>query len=317
MASEPQIVPGTPTINQGANVSELNTDTPAERAATEKNVLDIFDRVLPAKGPKAVAPTPTPPTPTPAPTPAPVPTPTPPTPEPVPTPTEIPARGEPLKTPSFIEAQLRGTEAPPAPVSEDDIPENPPEFKTPEERTSFYRNWRERYNKQKSELKTLRERPTADPERLKYLEGENKTLNERLSQLGVEQNAEFQRTILQPMHNAWNAAARIVKDAGGNPQELAKAMNLTGQAHYEAMDEIYSGMPESAKMEAQQAVQAYRHFAQQRALALKDAPKTQAELRKRELERNYAFIQNQKKEMGVLFDNAVATLRDEAKLEVL
>jgi len=319
--SEPQIVPPTPAIRQGEDPANIQTGPEgASDAQTTKNVLDIFDKVMPAMGaekPKPPLPTP------PQPEPAPVADPTHPAP-PEPAPTPVPEPAPASKVPSFIEEQLRGTTAPPpempqAPL-EEVFPEQLPEFKTPEERTSAYKKWRGEYNRLKEENKKLGERPAQDPaqvDRLKYLETENKGLTERLSQLGVEQNSEFQRSVLQPMHNAWQAAARIVKEAGGDPQDLAKALNLQGNDQYEALDEIYSGMPESAKLDIQQHVNAYRHFAQQRAFALKDAPKTQAELKKRELERNYAFIENQKKEMGVLFDTAVSKLRDEAKLEVL
>jgi hypothetical protein len=131
----------------------------------------------------------------------------------------------------------------------------------------------------------------------------------------VEQSAEFQNNVIRPMHQAWNEAARTVQAAGGDPNELAKAMALNGKAQFEALDSILSEMPESAKSEVNDALRAYRRYDDVRKATLANAPMAMEGIRRRETERQYAEINRQKEEMRNIFENALGRLKED-KLEV-
>lgn len=227
--------------------------------------------------------------------------------------------------PSFLEQALRGEEpvpsSPPAAPPEEEWPEELPTFKNSEEAKGRYKKWREAHKNLREELKTLRERPAeVDPQsrqRMEYLESQNKQMSEVLTRLGVEQSAEFQQNILAPLHASWNEAARIVKDSGGDPHALARAMSLNGRAQFEALDEIFEAIPESAAAEANEALRTYRRYEDARRQYVANAPQTLEGIRKRETEREMQSIQKQREDMKGIFENAVKRLREDAKLEVL
>lgn len=315
--ANPQIIPPPPTITQPSTPG--SDDSPGMEA-----VQAAFDKVLPAiKSRPSTAKAAEPPkepvappqkTETPPPEVAP-----PDTQQPPPDTSKEPSK-ESHEIPSFLEEALRGEPSQAQPSTEDEWPEELPAFKTPEESKARYKKWRESYSRVKSELQTLREKPTLNAEqmgRLEYLEGQNKQMTEILSRVGVEHSVEFQNNILRPLHTAWNDAVRIVRDAGGDPQALAKAMTLNGKAQFEALDNLFEEMPESAKLEAHDALRTYRRFEDARKAAIANAPAALEGIRKRETERQYQVLQQQREEMKNLFDSALTKLRDEAKLEVL
>jgi hypothetical protein len=225
--------------------------------------------------------------------------------------------------PSFLEQALRGTEIPHpetrTPHPDEEWPEELPEFKTPEEKTARYRKWRETYKNLKSELEEARRQPQPDPQqmaRLQMLEMQNRQYQDVMSRLGVEHSAEFQQQIMRPLYASWNEAARIVQDSGGDPQELAKAMALNGKAQFEALDNLFVQMPESAKAEAHDALRVYRRYEDARRAAISNAPQALDGIRRRETERQLGEINRQREDMKGIFENAIKTLR-EGKLEVL
>ena len=188
-----------------------------------------------------------------------------------------------------------------------------PEELPPEERKSRIKGLRDAYKSLKEEVKQLKAMPHRDPaeqQRLAWLENQNKQMAEVLTRFGVEQSAEFQQNIMGPLHASWNEAARIVRDAGGDPQALAKAMSLTGKTQLEALDEIFAEMPESAKTEAHDALRMYRRYEDARRNAIANAPKTMETLRARETERQYAEVNKQRENMKCMFDRALHKLRD-------
>jgi len=296
--AEPQIVPPPPTVNQGdAQIAE--------------SVRKAFDRVLPPT--KTTASTEAPPEPEPLKPQAP------PEPEPPPPPQPEPKPAE-ADVPSFLEQALRGTASPEAVKSEEEWPEELPQFKTPEESKARYKKWRETYGSLKQELEGLKSRPAQDPQvqqRMQLLEGQNKQMAEMLSRFGVEQSAEFQQNIIRPLYAAWNEASRIVKDAGGDPQDLAKAMALSGKSQFEALDELFMGMPESARSEAHDALRTYRRFEDARRSTMQNAPQALEGIRKREMERQMGDLNRQRADMKNIFERTVKNLRENAKLEVL
>jgi hypothetical protein len=270
----------------------------------------IFDQVLPAKGDaKSTTPPPAAAEPVVAPT-----TPAAAAPETV----SPPAAAEEPRLPSFLEEALKPEVAvkPPAPQEpevewSDELPQ--------EERRSRIKGLRDAYKKVKGDLEDLRKRPASDPQqtqRLAYLEEQNRNMSGMLTRLGVEHSAEFQQGIIAPLTAHWNEAAKIVRDAGGDPQELAKAMSLQGRSQFEALDTLFSELPESAKAEAHDALRNYRRYEEARKVALQNAPRTLEQIRRSETERQYQEVNKQRGEMQTMFDNALAALRDQAKVEI-
>ena len=325
---DPVIVPPVPTVLQGEKI--VPTDSPENRAATE-NILGIFDRVTPEKfkSPKQ-------------------------TPDPAakvvsqPDQRTLAEQVQPAQSvtaqepqqkpsehllPSFLEQAL-GTEPvkPALPAEAPSVapaalpgewPEEMPAVATGEEQKANYRKWRTEYNQLKTELAAARAQPgqpdEATTRKVTFLEGENRSMREQLSRMGVEQHRDFQAQIINPMKAAWGEASRILSSVGGKPEELAKALNLSGKAQFEAIDEILEDVPQSARMEITGAVGAYRRLDQRRRAALdqRNLPQTVEALRKKDMEVQLNFLARQKEQMGSMYDQAVARLRDEAKVEVL
>jgi hypothetical protein len=302
---DPVIVPPAPTITQPS--------APVDTSPGMEQVQRAFDRAYPMKGS-------TPPVTTEAPPQAPTEPVKPPDAAKEPAPEVKPPDTTEHKIPSFLEEALKLTpeDSKPKPAA----PEPEVEWSediAPEEKKSRIKGLRDAYKALKQEVAQLRERPSRDPaeqQRLAQLVQQNRQMSEVLSRVGVEHSAEFNASVIQPLHASWNEAARIVKDAGGDPQELAKAMSLNGRAQFEALDSLFADMPESAKMEAHDALRNYRRFEDVRRNAIANAPKTLEALRARETERQYAQVNKQREDMKGMFDRALARLSDEAKVEV-
>src|SRR4249919_1877374 len=250
--AEPQIVPPTPTVTQP---SHPPPPAPPDTSPGLDQMQAIFDRVLPdTRKPTPSATAPTAPDAPPAAPAQPAPGEQPPA-----APTEQPP-GE-LKIPSFLDEALKPDPAaaqPPIDPEADFLDDLPPDQKQ-----SRITGLREAYKRVKGELETARQRTGSDPQeraRLQFLEGQNRQMQEVLSRVGVEHSPQFQQQIIAPLTASWHEVARIVRDAGGDPQELAKAMTLQGKAQFEALDMLFSEMPESAKTEAHDALRTYRRF---------------------------------------------------------
>lgn len=309
------IVPGTPVVNQGDQIVQHGEDTSAGLDTLQR----IFDQVAPE-----IKTEPTPKVSKPA---APEKPAAPP--EKEVTPPEKPTKKEPQKPaedshklPSFLEEAIKVEHPGQAdkPAVEDEWPEELPTFKSGDEARERYKRWRQAYNNIKEEARALKARPVQDEAtlaRLKTLESDNKQMGEVLSRMGVETHAEFQNNIIRPMAAAWQEAAQIVKDSGSDPNDLAKALALSGKAQFEALDTLMQEMPESAKAEVHDALRRYRHYAQVRNQALAEAPKTMQALQEKEMQHQYQLVNQQREEMKNLFEDAVKTLRDKAKVEVL
>lgn len=311
--ADPIIVPPVPTITQPHRGGEDNSPGMDQ-------LQKAFDQVLPAIKTEPSKKATIPPVATEPVKPTEVPS------EPV-KPAEEPKKEEPKKpaeeshdVPSFLEEALRGepSQAPKEPVTEE-WPEELPDFKNSEEAKGRYKKWRDAYSGLKKELLALQQKPspTADQiARMEVLETQNRQMQEVLTRLGVEQSAEFQNNIIRPLTQAWNEAARIVKDAGGDPHSLARAMSLSGKAQFEALDELFEHMPESAKIEAHDALRVYRRYEEARRVAVANAPEAMKGIQKRESERQVQELNKQREEMKGMFDRVVARMKDD-KLELL
>jgi hypothetical protein len=178
---------------------------------------------------------------------------------------------------------------------------------------------RDAYKKLKAETEALRAQPHRDPQeqqKMQWLETQNRQMAEVLSRVGVEHSADFQNQIIRPLTGAWNEAVKIVADAGGDPNQLAQVMSMQGKAQFEGLDELFAEMPESAKIEAHEALRTYRKYEEARQRAVANAPRTMEAIKERETRRQYADLQQQKGQMAQMFDRALSRLRDDAKVEV-
>lgn len=275
-----------------------------------ENVQKIFDRVLPEKGAKKTPPPPVEPEKAVRP---PVDRTPPPPPE--------PAKEEPSKMPAFVEDFLK-VDVPPRevkPPADADPSSEWAEDLPPVEKQSRIKGLRDAYRRVKTELDAIKSNPlpqTPDFERMAALEYQNRQMADMLSRVGVEHSEEFQNQIMRPLYASWNEAARIVHDAGGNPEDLRAAMSLSGRAQFEALDNLFAEFPDSAKSEAHDALRSYRRFESARAAAVANAPDTMKGIRQRESQRQYQELGRARNEMKAMFDNALSKLRDEAKVEV-
>jgi hypothetical protein len=310
------IVPPTPTVTQ-SHTGPVTPPAPPDTSPGIDQLQAAFDKVYPMKGdaPKSPPPATEQPPKTPA---APVSPPDAPK-EPAPDvkPPEVPEH----KFPSFLEDALKiePKSTPSAPVAEEDFPEELPVFKTPEESKQNWRRLREEYKAIKGQLKKAQETPRANQDQINraaYLESQNKEMATMLTRLGVEQSTEFQNNIIRPLYASWNEAAKIVQESGADPNELARAMTLSGKPQFEALDNLFSEMPESAKQEVHDALRTYRKFEDARRAALANAPQTFEGIRKREIQRQYQELDKQREEMKGTFDQALKKLRDEVKVEI-
>ena len=320
--AEQTIVPPTPEVTQGESVSDPGFSIQA-----------AFDRALPDKGTRKAAPTPPPAAAEPPKAPAPPPT------EEKKTTTEPAKSVEPAKPtpdaakiPSFIEDVLdpstqkpqRSTESTQAtaPTSDDgDWPEEMPTFKTSEEAKDRYKKWNSSYQKLKFERDQLKARPAGMDEvtaaRFTQLEKDNKEMSGVLARVSVEKHQDFQNNVLRPLQGAWNEATRIVKDSGGDPNDLSRVVTLRGKAQFEELDKLMTDWPESAKAELHESLRQYRRFDGARREAIANAPKTMEMLRQKDMAEQMKVLDGQRAEMSQTFSNAMKRLRDELKVEVL
>lgn len=314
---EPTLTPATPTIPQ---------PDPGDDSPGLEQVQAVFDRIYPDRNKAKTEPGNEPPARSESPQPIPDQKPEHKQEQPeVPLPPAAPPESETgTKLPNFLEQALKvetGEQKSGEPAAPETAPiEEWPEDLPVEQKQSRVKGLRDAYKKLKEEVKTLSTRPVQDEatlSRMRQLEAQNQEMNKALSRMGVEGHAEFQQQVIQPMTQAWQQAAQIIKDAGGNPQELARAVQLQGKAHFEALDEVFEGLPESAKLEAHQAIAAYKRLDKVRQQALQNAPKTYEALHKKDLERQYQSINEQRAEMKKLFQEAGRKLREVAKVELL
>lgn len=234
-----------------------------------------------------------------------------------------------FKVPSFITAEPEKTEEkPPEPeIKLEDLPEEAPEGS--DEKTKInWKNTRTLLKKQADELSELRQKQSqkqdagrelseADAARLKQLEDENTGMRQQLERVGLQNHPRFMQEIIVPMQQTYGEAKRIIKDAGGDPSALDRAVTLTGEAHYRAMDEILAELPESAKGEITTTMRDFRKLAQARSQAIANAPKALEELRRQDLIQQRDALDGMKHDMEKLFDERVSVFRDQLKFEPL
>ena len=294
---DPAIVPNTPTVNQG--------DPDAM-----KNIQDIFDRKLPE-----IKKSPTPPE------------------QPVKA-TEVPTQPvkEPAKEvkappqevpdqvhlPSIFEEALKGEPVKePKELQDQDWPEELPTQRARED----YKKWRESWFERGRQIKELKTQLEASgkfgPEaqaRMKQLEEHNAQMSQTLSRMGVEQNPRFQQEVLAPMQYHYQRAKQIVNEVGGDPGSLDRALSLQGRDHYNAMDELLSGIPESAKARINSELGEFQRLNEIRVTQLQRAPETLARYQKDQQAAQYQTLHNQKQQMTEMLDQMLGEMSERVEV---
>lgn len=117
------------------------------------------------------------------------------------------------------------------------------EAKTPKAKADM-RKFRESYERLEKEVAELRSRPAAPAEdtdtRALYesVKQERDALLERVERTNLYESPKFQKDHLIPRQKQFDRLSGMVKEAGGDPIALQRAMSLTGKGRIEALDEI-------------------------------------------------------------------------------
>ena len=181
-----------------------------------------------------------------------------------PVPTEKPnkAEPEPAKAPPVEEPKKNDLTSRLAPdfAALEQKPETPAEpplkitdemiaaAKTPKAQADM-RKFRESYEKLEKENAELKARPLVpeDTETKTLLEMTKKERDElltRLERYDLQATPAFQEKYIKPRQQKFDDAYSLVRDAGGNPEALARAMSLAGKPRIEALEEIAESIPQ-------------------------------------------------------------------------
>jgi Skp family chaperone for outer membrane proteins len=259
-----------------------------------------------------------------------------PSPQPVAEPTAPePAKTEPkvehpeFKLPSFVtgEEPPKPAEPPKEEISLEQLPAQPPATASEKEKINWSKA-RKLMERQETELKDLRLK-AADREakgkqpdetttkRIAELEIKNKQYEEFFQRQSIENHPAFVQQVIRPMQAAYSDAQRIISEAGGDTAALDRAIALGGKAHYDAMDEILSGLPESAKGELTATMRDYSRYAKQRQSALANAPQVAEDMRRQDEARQLQYLTQHKEQLSKKFDDVLKHTRDVVGFELL
>lgn len=161
--------------------------------------------------------------------------------------------------------------------------------KTPKAQADM-KQFRDRYNALKTEVETLRNKPAAAPEDTgiktlyEKVKQERDTLLERIERTNLYESPKFQQEHLIPRQKQFDRLSGIVKESGGNPEALQRAISLTGKGRIEALDEI-RGAIESDMLKGQfdRLVEDIDSRTSEINEKVRNAKQTSAELQKAEL----------------------------------
>lgn len=120
--------------------------------------------------------------------------------------------------------------------------------KTPKAQADM-RKFRASYEKLEKEVEELRKRPVVseDTETKTLLEittKERDNLLSRLERYDLQATPAFQEKYIKPRQQKFDDAYSLVKESGGNPEALARAMSLSGKPRIEALEEIAESIPQ-------------------------------------------------------------------------
>lgn len=236
-----------------------------------------------------------------------------------------PPRDEPTQLlPSFLE---KPAPVETQPVEEEPLPEELPGAKGEQAKA----NWKKFRSQHDARLTKIKEQENliselqaqigkpdpATSERLKRLEEENAQLLTVTERVSIHNHPRFQAEVLQPRNNALEYAKTIVRDAGGNPVDLEKAVSLSGQAHYAALEDLYSTLPEVAKGELSAVIKDIRLYDRRRDQILSDPKRSLDAIRKEDLVAQQRQLESQQREGDQMLERILTRMREHSKVEVL
>lgn len=147
-------------------------------------------------------------------------------------------------------------------------------------------------------------------ERIKALEQQNQDLLSKVERQSVQDHPKFQQEITLPIRRAFGEAHQLLKDSEVDPKLLDRAFSLQGPAHLEALDEIYSKLPESAKAELAASVRDIRSLYRKRGEILANAHGAAEELKKHDSISRHQQLEQHAQHMEKLSSVVVAKLQD-------
>lgn len=182
---------------------------------------------------------------------------------------------QPITEPVVTPAPAPGAAAaPPVATTDDGLPPDdvfgdkptpapapPKEYDAPEsikKDAKVYKNWNEvrhaeaeatakaaKLEVENAQLREKAEKPATDEglvARVAELEAVNRELSERSATIDLQSSLEFQRTFTLPRQKFINSALEVAKEAGVEPKDVERALDLNGRAKTEALDEIVRGI---------------------------------------------------------------------------
>lgn len=176
----------------------------------------------------------------------------------------------------------------------------------------------------KAENLTFKSRPTApieDAETRTLLETTKKERDEalsRLERLDLQAHPAFQEKYLKPRQQKFDDAYNLVKESGGNPELLRRAMLLVGEPRIEAIEEIAEAIPHKMlRGRFERLIEGIDADSKIINEKLENHQKTKQEEDKNETIRRHENNEKMAKEWKSLLGAARSDLLENIKLEVL
>lgn len=185
------------------------------------------------------------------------------------------------------------------------------------------RGFRETLTRYKTEVEELRKRPAAIEDTdikglLETVTKERDDLLARVERTDLFSSPKFQREHVQPRDKDYAAAQGVVKESGGDPTALNRAMGMTGKARIDLLDEIREAIPsDMMKGRFDRLIESVEARTIEINEKLKDSRKTAEEdARQSKLQDHERHVQT-RKQLNSLLDAAFLDLEENVGLEVL
>jgi hypothetical protein len=226
---------------------------------------------------------------------------------------------------SRLAPDLTKTEPEPAPTTvEIDWPEELPGNPTKKAQAD-YKKWRADHVALKREVQTLKSQkpePKADDSGSQSIIEQQKQqiadMSARLERQDVRSHPRFQQAFVIPRNQMMSQAQEIVKDMGGDPDALEKAMSLTGRNKVAALDEIVAGVDSTVQRDKLgRLLDAIESKDREMENVLKDSKGAAERLNQQEKIDRHQMIEQQTQQLKTMLGAARKDLADNLKLEVL
>jgi hypothetical protein len=226
---------------------------------------------------------------------------------------------------SRLAPDLTKTEPEPAPAAvEIDWPEELPGNPT-KKAQSDYKKWRGDYETALRKIQTLE---TAKPAAKAEDSGSQAIIDQqkqqiaemstRLERQDVRSHPRFQQAFVIPRNQMMLQAQEIVKEMGGDPDALEKAMSLSGRNKVAALDEIVAGVDSTVQRDKLgRLLDAIESKDREMENVLKDSKGAAERLSQQEKIDRHQMIEQQTQQLKTMLGAARKDLADNLKLEVL